>query len=96
MVKLNELPRYFVKFPELTPEGYEVVLSGLYHDDASDFKFTDLLKYFIMAIETWSFTREDKADGLVVVSDCSNFTFSHLKKMEFNVVKTGFQYFQVR
>lgn len=87
---------YIVKLPELTKEGYEVVVGGLYHDDATDFSFTDFYKFFIMAIESWAFMREDNAEGLIVLGDASNFTFSHLKKLEFGVVKTGFQYFQVR
>ncbi|XP_065201298.1 clavesin-1-like [Planococcus citri] len=85
---------YYVKMPEVTVEGYEVIVTGLFTDDTTHFNFTDFLKLYITAVETWTFTAQENSEGIILVADAANFTFSHLRKMEYNVIKAGFQYFQ--
>ena len=80
---------------ELTEQGFEVIVAGLHSDDPTDFNYKEFLKMYIAAIEMWAFTTAENSEGLIVLVDAGKFSFSHLRRTDFNAVRTGFQYFQV-
>lgn len=81
--------------PRKTPQNYRVLISSLQTPDTANYVFADVCKAQLMIMET-IFLTEPTIDGLVVVHDMGQASFSHFMKFGWSLPKKLNNYTQVR
>lgn len=84
----------FAPLPNLTKDGYRVVLSKLTDCDASKFNYPDAVKLFAMIADMW-LMQDGIAAGHAIVIDMEGVSLSHLAKINLIVLKKFMFYIQV-
>lgn len=84
----------FAPLPNLTNEGYRIVLGKLTDFDASKFNYVDMVKLFAMITDMW-LAQDGIAAGHAIVIDMEGVTLSHLARINLLALKKFMFYIQV-
>ncbi|KRT82511.1 CRAL-TRIO domain containing protein, partial [Oryctes borbonicus] len=83
----------YAPLPKLTPEGYKVIFAKLIDPDPDNYSFAGQVKAFDMATMLM-LRQEGSLEGIVVVTDMKDVTFSHFTKLGVMHIKKFFYYLQ--
>lgn len=83
-----------VSLPNLTHEGYRILVYRLKNHDPSVLDFVEALKAFCMFNDA-RISEDGIVNGYVILFDMTGTRLGHLAKVKFGALKTYMQYIQV-
>ncbi|KAB0791292.1 hypothetical protein PPYR_03092 [Photinus pyralis] len=75
-----------VPLPTLTPEGYQVVYSGLNDRDPTKYVYADFIK-LICTVSKLSLIQKGTVNGLICICDMERYSISHVARIPITVLK---------
>lgn len=84
-----------VPLPKTTPEGYKVIVLKIADTDPNKFIHLDSAKAMILFNDI-RYSEDGIVPGYIYVTDARGYTWSHVTKINFHILRIYMKYMQVR